>query len=138
MSMKSLIPIATIILLTGSIVVAQSRLRPGLYEMVDDISLDGKSTPSSKVSACITAQDLKDMTKLLTRGAEEQECKISDLVSTGDRLTFVMTCNSDGVRVVSRGEMSFGTETYSIVTTTKVEGEVVTYKRNAKRTGDCK
>ena len=132
------VAIATIAVLTGALVLAQSRLRPGQYELTSEMSSAGKTMPAITASECITAEVLKDQTKLLMSAADDQNCKVSDLVKAGDRMTFTFTCNEDGVQFVSRAEMNYGVDAYTGVVTTKTEGQVITTRMSAKRVGECK
>lgn len=133
-----LIAIATIAVTTSTLVSAQSRLTPGLYEMTMDMSLPGKSGPPAiGATQCLTAEDLKDLgdPRNLMRAAEDEDCKVSDLVTAADRLTFNFTCAGESV---SRAEFNYGIDSYSGIATTKREGEVVTNKMSGKRIGECK
>ena len=132
------IAIVTIAVLTSVLVLAQSRLRPGQYEMTSEMSSAGKTMPAIKASECITAEVLKDQTKLLMSAADDQNCKVSDLVKAGDRMTFTFTCIEDGVQFVSRAEMNYGVDAYTGVVTTKTEGQVITTRMSGKRVGECK
>ena len=117
---------------------AQSRMRPGQYEITSEMSIGGTAKPALKAVDCITADVLKDQTKLLMQAAEEESCKVSDLVKAGDRTTFTFACKEDGVQFVSRAEMNYGVDSASGVVTTKVEGEVTTTRLSWKRIGECK
>ncbi len=132
------ITIAAIVVTASALLFAQSRLRPGQYEMTSEMTSAGKAMPAMKVSECITAEVLKDQTKLLMSAADDQSCKVSDLVKAGDRMTFTFTCKEDGVEFVSRAEMNYGVDAYSGVVTTKTEGQVITTKISGKRIGECK
>lgn len=129
---------ALMVLAAGSLLLAQGGLRPGRYEVSMEISNAGETMPLVKDEQCIEAGDLKDLTKLLQNGAEEDNCKISGLTNTGARVTFAMTCTEDGERSESQADLRFGTDTYSGVVTTKADGEVFTTKMSGKRIGDCK
>jgi hypothetical protein len=135
---KSMITAAAILVATSTLVWAQSRMRPGQYELVTEMNIAGTAKPALKATDCITAEVLKDQTKLLMQAADEQNCKVSDLVKAGDRTTFNFACNDDGVRSVSRVEMNYGVDSASGVVTTKVEGEVTTTRLSWRRIGECK
>jgi hypothetical protein len=139
--MSSLNPltIATAVLAAaGTLAWAQGRMRPGQYEVTTEMSIAGKAKPALKAEDCIAADVLKDHTKLLMQAAEEQNCKVSDLVKAGDRTTFSFACNDDGVKSVSRAELNYGVDSASGVVTTRIEGEVTTTRLSWKRIGECK
>ena len=121
MSMPKPVAAAAIVAVTGICVAGQGGLRPGQYETITEMNVGGKTVPPMKASTCLTAQDLKDMTKIFLRDAPSEGCRESDLVNAGDRMTFNMTCDGDGVRYTSRSEMTFGTDSYAGVTTMKSE-----------------
>jgi hypothetical protein len=127
-----------VLAVSGTLSLAQSRLRPGQYELTTEMTSSGKTMPAIKAQECVTADVLKDQTKLLMSAANEQDCKIANLVQTADRMTFTFTCIEDGVRFDSNAEMTYGVDAYSGVVTTKTEGEVFTTKMSGKRIGECK
>jgi hypothetical protein len=135
---KALFIAVALVVLHGVLAVAQSRMRPGQYELTTEMTTDGKPMPAMKASDCVTAEVLKDQAKLLMGAAEDQNCKVSDLVRSGDRLTFSFTCNEDGVRFVSRAEMTYGTDAYSGLVTTTAKGRTTITKMSGKRVGECK
>lgn len=135
---RSLTAVAAVLAATGTLSLAQSRLRPGQYEMTTEMTSAGKTMPAMKAQECITADVLKDQTKLLMSAADDQNCKVSNLVQASDRMTFTFICIEDGVRFESTAEMTYGVDAYSGVVTTKTGGEVFTTKMSGKRIGECK
>jgi hypothetical protein len=135
---KALIIGAALVVIHGVLAVAQSRMRPGQYELTTDMTIAGKRAPTMTTSDCITADVLKDAPKLVIEAAQDQNCTISDLVRAADRMTFNFTCTEDGVRYVSRTEMTFGTDSYSAAVTTTAEGQTTITTMKARRTGECK
>jgi len=124
-------------------------LRPGQYEYTLDMNLgipaegqkavlDAAGFQKQKKLECLTAEDLKDMKNMAHPELAELNCKISDPKSTGNKMTFTMTCVDDDVRMTMNTEMTFGTDAFTTVTKGKDhEGGVTTAKMSAKRIGEC-
>jgi hypothetical protein len=70
--------------------------------------------------------------------AEQENCKTSNVKKTGNKMTFTMTCEEDGIRIISNNEITFDTDSFTTVTTfTDPGGRVRTSKMSAKRVGEC-
>ena len=135
---------------------AQIQLRPGQYEVTLEMNLAGVpgDAPKAVTDAagfnkdkrleCITADELKegkgtDIARLFAREAEESNCKMSDVKTAGNKLTFTTTCVEDDVRMTMQTEMTFGPDSMAGVTTSKdQQGRTSTVKTTAKRVGECK
>ena len=134
----------------------QVQLRPGQYEVTLEMNLAGIPTEAQKAVTdaaefnknkrleCITAAELKegkgiDIARLFAREAEEANCKMSDVKTIGNTLTFTTTCVEDDIRMTMNTEMTFGPDSMTGFTTSKDnEGRTSTVKTRAKRVGDCK
>jgi hypothetical protein len=139
-----------VLLLAPVVVTAQMSIRPGQYEVTLDMDLGVPKEATDAVLReggfkgqkrleCFTAEDVKgDAWKMFAREAEDQNCKMSDQKTTGNRMTFTTTCEEDDVRVVTTTEMTFGPDSFSGVTKGKDdEGRTIVSKWRAKRVGDC-
>jgi hypothetical protein len=128
---------------------AQVSIRPGQYEYTFDLDLgipaegtkavlDAAGVKNQKRLDCLTADDVKgDLSKLFAE-AEQENCKTSNLKKTSNKITFTMTCEEDGIRIISYNEITFDTESFTTVTTfTDPGGRVRTSKVSAKRVGEC-
>jgi hypothetical protein len=159
------IPLAVVLLapVTGD---AQVAIRPGQYELTIDMNLNlpttSKATATRGTTAadaqkavldaagfqgqkrleCITPDQAKeaqqDITKLYAREMAEANCKVADVKTVGNKVTFAMTCVEDRQRMVSNVEMTFGADWFTSTGTTTVGGRVSTMKTNARRVGECK
>jgi Protein of unknown function (DUF3617) len=145
--------IGLVFLLLARIVgAAQPAIRPGQYEYTIEMNLGGvpADAPNAVLDAagfdkqkrleCLTADDLKgDLTQAFTREMEGSNCKMSDVKTTGNRMTFTTTCEEDGIRMVMTNEMTFDADAFTGVMKGKDnEGRVSTVKMTAKRVGDCR
>jgi uncharacterized protein DUF3617 len=143
-----------IVLLVPAASDAQFTIRPGEYEFEIEMDLgmpgskegakavfDAAGFQKNKRRECITPDDVKekDFTKLIAGEMADANCKMSDTKTTGNKLTFTMTCAEDDVRTTSTTEMTFGTDTFTSSTKGKDDkGHVMTMKSTAKRIGECK
>jgi hypothetical protein len=145
--------LVTIVLLVPSASDAQIAIRPGEYEVEMQMDfgqaagteaskavLDAAGFQKNKRRECITPEDVKsnDVLKLMAAEMEDMNCKASGQKTTGNKLTFNMTCVEDGMRMSWVTEMTFGTDSFTSVTKGKdPEGRPIVGKVNAKRIGEC-
>ena len=102
--------------------------------------LDAAGFQNQKKLECLTADELKgDIAKLMADElASDDDCKISNVKTTENKLTFTTTCVGD-VQMVMSTEMTFGPDSFSGVTKGKDnEGRAITMKVGARRVGECK
>ena len=137
--------------LTLALVDAQIAIRPGEYEYTIEMTMgDAKDAAKAVTDAagfqknkrrdCITPEETKgDIAQVFARGMDMgEECKMSNVKTVANKLTFTTTCVEDEMRMTMNTEMTFAGDSFSGVTTSKdPEGRVTTMKMNAKRIGDC-
>ncbi len=149
----STIVIVALVLL-AAVVGAQVAIRPGQYEYVLDMKmtvpkeaakavLDAAGFKDQKRLECITpdqAQQAKtDVAKFFAQEMELQNCTLSDVKTAGNRLSFNSNCVEDGIKMVISTEMTFGADSFTGVSTTKLDdGLLSTTTMTAKRVGECK
>jgi hypothetical protein len=126
---------------------AQIQLRPGEYEVTLEterafsrgVHSDAGYNKAKRLD-CLTADELKaptDIAKLFAREAEDENCKMSDLKTTRNKMTFTTTCQDD-MRTTLSTEMTFGPDFFAIVTKGKEDkGATSTLRITAKRLGEC-
>jgi hypothetical protein len=136
------------IVATIATVAAQIQLRPGEYEVALEIERAfsrgvhyDAGYDKQKRHDCFSADEVKAPTnfaKLFAREAEAENCKMSDLKATRNKMTFTTTCQDD-VRTTLNTEMTFGRDFFAIVTKGKDDkGATSTLRITAKRLGECK
>ena len=142
---------SAVLVMLGAIVAAvaaQIQLRPGEYEVALEIERAFSSGvhydagyDKQKRLDCFSADELKaptNIAKLFAGEAEAENCKMSDLKTTRNKMTFTTTCQDD-VRTTLNTEMTFGPDFFTIVTKGKDEkGVTSTIRITAKRLGECK
>ena len=117
-----------------------NKIRSGEYDITLDIQMGLAGTPTEplKRRECIDAADVKDAATMFS-GGEMENCKFSDVRTTGNTTRYNLTCVEDGLRTTGSSEMTFGPDTISQLSTMKdTEGRVVTMKVFAKRVGECR
>jgi hypothetical protein len=94
---------------------------------------------NQKTLQCLTAADLKgDLAQLFAREADELKCTASDIKTAGNRMTFTTTCQEDDIRITMSTEMTFGSDSFTVVSKGKdLTGRMSTSKVSAKRVGEC-
>ena len=93
--------------------------------------------PPMKDTQCITAEDLKDFSRLLVDSEERERCKISDYRATGSKVTFNASCVEDGESYRMAVEMMFAADSFTGLMKSNHKGQAMTITSVAKRIGDC-
>jgi hypothetical protein len=113
-------------------------LRPGKYEVTAEMESPDMKMQPHKGTQCITAEQLKDVSKAFLDPEFAKECKVSDLKVDGNKVTFRSDCNQGGVQATGHAEVTFARESYTVVMTTKSStGHSMTIKQNAKWIAEC-
>ena len=132
---------ATVLVLTVAVLpgVAQTvNMRPGKYETTAKIDLAGMKMEPQKQVECITADDLKDMSKALLDPEFTAGCKVTSSKVVGNKMTFDTDCQEDDLRMTGVTEMTFASESFSAIMTMKDnKGRVTKIETTAKRIGEC-
>jgi hypothetical protein len=141
-----------IALLASATAAAQIAIRPGQYEFTVAMKLAipaegqkaimdaaGLNNPEKRLE-CITddIKDAKGLVDLYARELGGENCKVSDVKTSGNKVTFALACQEDDVRMTGTTEVTFGTDAFTTFSTMKDgEGRVSTAKISAKRVGAC-
>jgi len=115
-------------------------IRPGEYEITVDIQTTQPGAPKGPIKRveCVTPEDVKDAANMFG-GGNVENCKISDVKSTGNKTRFNTTCDEGGRKMTGSSEMTFGNDIVEQTSTMKDDqGRVVTAKLFAKRLGECR
>ena len=150
---RSLALMAVLAAASSATATAQIQLRSGEYQVTVEMKLAGVSREDQQALSgivnqtnlsreCKTAEQVgnaKTIARALAEEGEEFNCTMSDLKTTGDRMTFTSTCVEDGQRTTSNTENTFGPDSYATLATMKdSSGRTSTIKQMAKRIGECK
>lgn len=141
----------SIILSTAAICLATSAsaegltIKPGQWTYTTDVSmaLNGQALPvpneGNTTSECISGADAT----LDPSDVTQEGCEISDIVQSGNQLSFALTCNQNGVIVAGGMNISKnadGTRTsgnFNMTGTGQGMTVKLTGKIKGERTGDC-
>ncbi len=141
-----------VIALSVPVAGGQIAVRPGQYQFTIEMNLAlpkeaqkavldaaGLDKPQKRLD-CIAEEvkDAKGFVDFYAPEMAEQNCKLSDVKTAGNKMTFTMTCVEDDVRMTGTSELTFGTDSFSVVSNMKdPQGGVSTVKTSAKRVGPC-
>jgi hypothetical protein len=142
--MKITFAVAIALLAGVTAALAQSPIRPGLWEVTMQMQMAGASIkmPEMKSTRCVTPEDSKDPSRSLPtgpegRGNQKSDCKVSDYKLSGNTATWKMVCTSPQA-MTSTGEMTFSDDSYTGTMKTEMAQGQMTMKMAGKRVGDCK
>lgn len=138
-------------MLVPGVLDAQIRIRPGQYEFTVNMDLGlpkeaagavlgGAGFKNHKKVECLTddVRDANDVVKLFAEQEEMENCKIADVKTTGNKMTYTMTCLEDDVRMTMHTEMTFGVDSFtSVAKGDDGVGHLTTVKTSARRIGEC-
>ena len=141
-----------VVALASSVLAGQITIRPGSYEYTVEMKLGAAGQAGKAVldaadfqkntrRDCITASEASgDVAQMFAREMGlDGACKMSNVKTAGNSLTFTTTCVEDGLRMTMNTEMSFNGDSFGGITTARDQGgNVTTIKLSARRVGDCK
>lgn len=68
---------------------------------------------------------------------EQEDCATSNLKTSGNKVTFTLTCGTGDDRVLSDNEITVVGDTITTVAVSRFDGKVSSLKGTAKRVGEC-
>jgi len=118
-------------------------LTPGKYEITTTTKMEIPNMPSGvpemppqTMTQCLTKQD-----PVPSSSADAQGCKVTDMKTEGNTLTYTMTCEQQGQTIKSSGKMTYKGDTFNGTTKTNMESNngkmTITTLTNGKRIGKC-
>ncbi len=119
---------------------AASPMRPGLWEQSVSTVVGGERVPASSSKECISQGDIDQDTKTLPR--PDGDCKLSNIVTQGNRTSYDMACRLDNLASRGRMDLVLAADSYDGTTEMSFTGagkaEVsMTVVINGRRIGDC-
>ena len=92
-------------------------LKPGKYEITSKVEMGGMpgAMPSQTTTQCLT-----ESTPVPNGSAAAQGCKITDMKTKGNRVTYTMECDQQGMKVKSTGEIIYKGESFEGTSTMKM------------------
>ena len=114
-------------------------LQEGKYEITSKVEMAGMpgQMPSTTVTQCLTEQD-----PVPDKSASGQNCKISEIKTKGNTVTWDMECDQQGVKVKSTGQMTYSGDKFEGIIKTIMGPEsgnmTINTVVSGKRIGECK
>ena len=125
---------------------AQAPRRDGKWEVTMTMEMAGMpaSMPPVKTTQCITKEQADDPQKLVLqqpqRGNQQSDCKVSDYLVSGNKVTYSMKCTTPAP-MDATGEIIYGDNTYNGTMKMNMgrggQSMAMTMKYSARRLGDC-
>lgn len=113
-------------------------LKPGKYEITAKVEMPGVpgGVPPQTTTQCLTDQDPVPATS-----AGAQGCKITDMKTKGNTVTYTMECEQQGMKIKTAGQMTYKGDTFEGTSQTTMGpgagGMTITTKIEGKRIGMC-
>jgi len=119
---------------------AQGPQRDGNWQVTMEMEMAGmpQKMPPMTFTQCVTKEEANDPSKLLPqgRGKAPQNCKVTDQKTTGNKITWSMTCAPPN-EMTGTGEIEYTAGAYAGVMKMTTNGQNMTMKYSGKRLGDC-
>jgi hypothetical protein len=124
---------AALALFTPALARAEGRMQPGLWQVTATVALPGMDSPAPTTQTeCLSEADVE---KDPTPGIEKGACRVTDLVRSGDTVTWKLDCGPAGQ---GTGEVVYRSSTAYEGWMTLRTGEVtVKTTIRAERVGGC-
>lgn len=133
---------AGILLVVASLLIALPAfgldLKPGKYEITSKVEMTGMpgGTPPQTSTQCLTAND-----PVPDGSAASQGCRITDMHTKGDKVTYTMECDQQGTKVKSSGEIIYKGQSFEGTSIIKMGpsagGMLITTHITGKWIGTC-
>jgi hypothetical protein len=113
-------------------------LKPGKYEITAKVEMPGMPAgmPAQTTTQCLTSQD-----PVPASTADAQGCKVTDMKTEGNTLTYAMTCEQQGMTMKISGKMTYKGDSFEGTTLTRMGpgagNMTITTKITGKRIGKC-
>jgi hypothetical protein len=117
-----------------------SSLGAGRYDTSLTVTVYGERMPPEADQQCFTQTELEQLETWLATSLAEG-CSVTNLKSSAAVTTFEIPCAGDGEQVVTRAELTTGTDSFeAVITTTEVlsgENFESIFAITARRAADC-
>lgn len=113
-------------------------LEPGKYQITSKVEMAGMpgDMPPQTSTQCLTKSD-----PVPNGSAASQGCKISDMDTKGNKVTYTMECDQQGMKVKSSGEIIYKGKSFEGTSIMKMGpsagGMTITTKTTGKWVGKC-
>ena len=111
---------------------------PGQYEIISKVEMPGmpSSIPPQTTTQCITEKNI-----VPAKSVASQDCKIFDLVTKGNTVSWKMECSQQGQKIKSTGQITYNVKSFEGTVKTNLGPQsgnmIITTVISGKRIGDC-
>ena len=140
MKVRALVVFVALLALSLS-ALAQVHRRDGKWEVTIEMEMPGMpmKMPAMTSTQCVTPEEAADPQKAAPpqgRGRGNQDCKISDYKTDGNKVSWSMKC--EGPQAMSgTGEFVYAADAYTGTMKMDSGGRAMMMKYSGKRLGDC-
>jgi hypothetical protein len=136
--------LAGLVVIASSVAFAQGPRQDGKWEITTEVDMPGMpmKMPARTTTQCVTKEDAADPAKAILKQSDPQggrgnpDCKISDLKTNGNSVTWTMKCEGRDAMTGS-GQTTYSPDSYTGTMTINRAGQTMTMKYSGKRLGDC-
>ena len=116
---------------------AESPVKAGKWQNTIEMDMPGMpfKVPPQTTTSCLTKEQAADATNAIPKGKNETGCTFSDVKVDGNTVSWVMTCEKQGM--TGTGSMTYAGESYTGKMDLKVADHEMHMKYSGKRVGDC-
>ena len=113
-------------------------LNPGKYEITAKVEMPGMpvNMPPQTMTQCLTEQD-----PVPNSSADAQGCKVTDMSTKGNTVTYTMVCEQQGMKSQTTGQITFNGDAFEGTSQTTMGagagGMTITTTIKGKRIGNC-
>jgi hypothetical protein len=113
-------------------------MTPGKYEITTQVEMPGmpRSAPPQTITQCLEKQN-----PVPNASSGSQGCKVSDLQTKGNTVTYTMTCDQQGMKMKSTGQITYNKDTFEgkcqTVMGPQAGGMTIITVMKGKRIGTC-
>ena len=138
--MQYLLIAGAVLTISAGILAQNQPRRDGDWEIKVEMQMPGMpmNMPAQTLRQCVTPQDVADPQKSVPpsgRGRGQNDCKVSDYKTDGNKTTWSVSCPSEGM--TGTGEFIYAENSYTGTMKMTAGGRDMTMKYTGKRLGDC-
>ncbi|MDY6881871.1 MAG: DUF3617 family protein [Desulfatiglans sp.] len=113
-------------------------LKPGKYEITAKVEMPGMPAGMAPQT---TTQCLDELNPVPNSSAAAQGCKIIDMKTKGNTVTYTMECTQQGMKIKTTGKITYNGDSFEGTSQTSMGpsagGMTVKTTINGKRIGEC-
>jgi len=138
MMLKKICTLSVLGMLIAALPAWGLNLNPGKYEITTKVEMSGMpgGTPPQTMTQCLNEQD-----PVPDSSAGAQGCKITDMKTSGNTVTYTMECDQQGMQTKSTGEITYKGDSFEGTTETNMGpaagNMTITTVVKGKRIGKC-